>query len=82
MNPIYLNLIAGERRKPKKQKTGAPASVKIKNNCKRAVGLKIGKDTFKIPAGKSTEGKTLSPSESTAYEYNFAKCRENFARKL
>ena len=60
-----------KRRKPKKQKKGAPVSVKIKNTCKQDIGIKIGKDKFKVPAGKSSPGKTLSASDSTAYKYNF-----------
>jgi len=66
------DVMAKKRRKPKKQPNRAPVSVKIANQCKRAVGIRIGQNKFKLAAGQKTGAKTLKPNKNSAYEYTFA----------
>ena len=69
---VATDAMAKRRRKPKKQKVSAPVSVKIANQCKRAVGIRIGQNKFKIAAGKNSTATVLKPNRNSAYEYVFA----------
>ncbi|MEE2756304.1 MAG: hypothetical protein VYA30_06570 [Myxococcota bacterium] len=48
-----------------------PVTIDVANQCKRAVSMSIGSETFKLePAAKLT-GKTLASADNDAYRYNF-----------